>query len=199
MNKNTKSVDLFQLTKSVMRISGQNPNIKHQHMALVWHIIELSNSKMWQSSFTLYTESAMSIAGFSNAKTYNKTLLEIEELGFITILEKCINQYTKNVIEICWDKFDEAHSKQKPGISKAKDKQRPSTDSAVPCIKNNKDIIKHIKENKLFKHLEKDFFKIKLLEKSLFNELRDTYVQNSSEYNFIDQLIKNLGQQNDRN
>ncbi|MCW3805746.1 hypothetical protein [Plebeiibacterium marinum] len=189
MNKSTKSVDLFQLTKSVMRISGQNPKIKHQHMALIWYIIELSNSKMWQSSFTLYTESAMSVAGFSNSKTYNKTLLEIEELGFIIILEKCINQYTKNVIEICWGKFDEALSKQELDTSKANNKHNLSKDSAVPCIKNNKDIIKHIKENKLFKHLENDFFLNQLLEQSHFNELRDLYPVNSQEFNFINQLI----------
>ncbi len=63
MHKNTESVDLFQLTKSFMQFSGSNPIIKHQHVALMWYIIETSNSKRWQQEFALYSETAISDRG----------------------------------------------------------------------------------------------------------------------------------------
>lgn len=192
MSKNNKTVDLFQLNKALMHISGSNTQIKHQHIALIWYIIEKSNSLRWEQEFTLFTEAAMHYAGFTNGKTYNRTLNEIESLGLIKIKERCINQHTKNVIEMCWGKFDEALSKQSNSKAKATTEQGTGSDSALPCIKNNKDLIKHIKQNKLFNFLEKDFFKTQLLEKSKFKEFMECFSENSDQYAVLKNLFSNF-------
>jgi len=192
MSKGNKTVDLFQLNKALMHISGSNTKIKHQHIALLWYIIERSNSLMWQQEFKLFSETAMDHAGFTNGTTYRKTLDELQNFGFLIIKERCKNQHTKYVIKMCWSKFDEALSKQ--GISKAKatTEQSNGNDSALSCIKNNKDLIKHIKQNKLFNFLEKDFFKSQLLEKSKFKEFMECFSENSEQYAVLKNLFSNF-------
>lgn len=178
MNKDTKKLDFFQLNKAIEAFSENNPRFSSYHIALLWHILQTSNRLNWQTEFTLYTERALNLAGFSNSKTYWKALNALEKFGFIKITERSINQYTRNIIEICWRKFDEALLQQ--SISKASAQPQhcisnlPGNDSALPCIKDNIDIKKRIKDNKEFIDLiSKDYFKKNLFEKNMMKELND--------------------------
>jgi len=178
MSKDTKKLDFFQLNKAVEAFSEQNPRFSSYHIALLWHILQTSNKLNWQTEFTLYTERALNLAGFSNSKTYWKTLNSLEGFGFIEITERSINQYTQNIIKICWRKFDEALLLQRTSKASAPPQQSPSNlpgnDSALPCIKDSIDIKKRIKDNKEYTDLiSKDYFKKNLYEKNMMKELKD--------------------------
>lgn len=178
MNKDTKKLDFFQLNKAIEAFSENNPRFSSYHIALLWHILQTSNKLNWQTEFTLYTERALNLAGFSNSKTYGKALNALEEFGFIKITERSVNQYTKNIIKICWRKFDEALLQQRTSKASAPPQQSPSNlpsnDSALPCIIDSIDIKKRIKDNKEFTDfISKDLFKKNLFEKNMMKELND--------------------------
>lgn len=154
MNKDKKRLDYFQLNHAIEAFSAENPKFTSYHIALLWHILQTSNKLNWATTFTLHSERAQHLAGFVNSKTYNKTLNSLEEFGFIEFIERSTNQYTQNIIKICWDKFAKALLKQRTSKASATPNQVPSNASAPPYIK---DIKEEIKDNKEFiNHKETD-------------------------------------------
>jgi len=173
MNKDKKRLDYFQLNHAIEAFSAGNPKFTSYHIALLWSILQTSNKLNWTTTFTLYSERTQRLAGFVNSKTYNKTLNSLEEFGFIKLIERSINQYTQNIIKICWDKFAKALPKQGSSNASATPNQAPSNATAPPYIK---DIKEELKDNKEFIDLiSKDYFRKGLFEKNLMEDLKNSF------------------------
>jgi hypothetical protein len=77
--------------------------------ALYFWTIQKCNSLGWVEKFGLPTDEAMHVLGIGSYNTYKKNLLQLEEIGFIHILELSKNQWTSNIIAL--SNFDKALSK----------------------------------------------------------------------------------------
>jgi hypothetical protein len=86
----------------------ENPEkISPNHTALYFFCIEHCNRLGWKEKFGLPTTMAKEAIGIKNYKTYIKTLNDLIEFGFITLIEKSKNQYSANIIAL--SKNTEAH------------------------------------------------------------------------------------------
>jgi hypothetical protein len=74
--------------------------IKPIHSALYFWIVELNNKLYWEEVIGLPTLKSMSMIGTKTRKRYSKTLLELEEWGFIKIITKSKNQYQSHRITL---------------------------------------------------------------------------------------------------
>jgi len=77
--------------------------------ALYFWTIQKCNSLGWVEKFGLPTDEAMHVLGIGSYNTYKKNLLQLEEIGFIHIVELSKNQWTSNIIAL--SKFDKAMMK----------------------------------------------------------------------------------------
>lgn len=110
----------------------QTVKILPSHHALYNYLVHLANKMDWPETFGLPTDVTMNRTSIRNWKTYKKTLDDLEEFGFIEVIERPKNQYTSLVIALVEN--TKASQKQIP-------KQVISTDQGIA------DIIK--KPNKL--------------------------------------------------
>lgn len=114
------------------------------HTALYFFIIDHNNRLGWKKEFGLPRQMAMDAIGVKNNRTYTKVFENLEEWGFIIVLERAKNQYSANIIAL---------SNFTPATTKALDKathkheqkqipeQSDSTHSGIVPIdkpKNNK-------------------------------------------------------------
>lgn len=70
------------------------------HVALYYFTVELCNKLGWPINFQLPTTYAMAAIGLKSYKTYIKTLNDLIDFGFISMIEKSKNQHTANRIEL---------------------------------------------------------------------------------------------------
>lgn len=91
----------YELSRAWFNWSFENPEkIKPLHTALFFYIIECCNRLGWKEKFGFPSQMAMDALGVKNWRTYSKALNELEEFGFIKIIETSKNQYTANIIAI---------------------------------------------------------------------------------------------------
>lgn len=102
-----KKIDLFTINKWFLNHIRTKPQVKHYHVALFWWITEKANQSYWADSFYFPTEEAMISSGFSNWRTYSKTLLDLEKFKIIEIIEKSKNQFTPCIISPTFYKYVE--------------------------------------------------------------------------------------------
>lgn len=88
----------------------ENPErISPNHTALYFFCIEQCNRLGWKEKFGLPTSVAKETIGIKSYNTYIKTLNDLVEFGFITLIERSKNQYSSNIIAL--SNFDKALDK----------------------------------------------------------------------------------------
>lgn len=102
--------DYFKLLRDFWDFAFDNPEkIKANHCALYCFIVEHCNRLGWKSKFGLPTTMAKDAIGIRSYNTYIQTLNDLENFGFINLVEKSKNQYSSNIIAL--SNFNKASSK----------------------------------------------------------------------------------------
>lgn len=91
----------YNLSRAWFAWAFQNSEkVSPNHTALYFWCTELCNRLGWKEKFTLPTDVAKEAIGIKSYKTYIKTLHDLQEFGFIKIVQRSNNQYTANIIAL---------------------------------------------------------------------------------------------------
>jgi hypothetical protein len=94
-------MDIYKLNRAFWDFSFANPNkITPKHCAVFSFAIEHCNRLGWKEVFGFPTSMVMDATGIRSYNTYKKTLQDLVDFGFITMVEKCKNQYSSNIIAL---------------------------------------------------------------------------------------------------
>lgn len=94
-------MNVYELSRNFWDFSFENPEkIKPNHAAMYFFVIEHCNRLGWKEKFGLPTVMVKDAIGIKSYNTYIKTLNELVEFGFITMIEKSKNQYSANIIAL---------------------------------------------------------------------------------------------------
>ncbi len=93
--------DYFKLHHQIFAFAKKHTDMIHiNHIALYAWIVQKNNELFWEPIFGLPTSEAMRIVGIKDPRYYRRTLYELEEMGFIKIVEKSTNQHRANQISL---------------------------------------------------------------------------------------------------
>ena len=122
-----KEISIYEYVKDWFDFCFENPDtINPNHSALYFFILSHSNRLGWKKKFGLPTTMSMEAIGIKSYNTYIKTFNQLNEFGFINIIEKSKNQYSSNIIAL--SKFNKALDKALDKATlKHLTKQREST------------------------------------------------------------------------
>ncbi len=102
-----KEINGYELSRAWFDWCFENPEkINTNHSALYFFCIEQCNRLGWKEKFGLPTTMAKDAIGIRSYNTYIKTLRDLCEFGFITMIEISKNQYSSNIITL--SKFNKA-------------------------------------------------------------------------------------------
>lgn len=91
----------YELSRTWFDWAFENPDkISPNHGILYFFCIEQCNRLGWKEKFGLPASLAMEAIGIKSYNTYKKTLNELIEWGFITMIQKSENQYKSNIIAL---------------------------------------------------------------------------------------------------
>jgi len=90
--------------------------IKPIHTALFFFIVEHNNRLGWKKEFGLPRNMAMDAIGVKNNRTFTAAFNDLEDWGFIEVLERSTNQHSANIISL------RASVENTPAPTKALDK-----------------------------------------------------------------------------
>ena len=173
----------YELSRAWFDFSFTNPElINPNHSALYFFAIEHCNRLGWKSKFGLPTTMAMEAIGIKSYNTYKKTLTDLIEWGFITMVQKSTNQYSSNIIAL--SKIDKAPDK---ALDKALTKHTTKQSEYIKTIEPyNKEQLT-ISDSQIAES------------KELFNELKKTFLEfyklkTENEYYFTAKDANNLKQ-----
>ena len=108
----------------------ENPEkIKPNHTALYFFAIEHCNRLGWKKKYGLPSIMTMEAIGIKSHHTYMNTFNDLEEWGFINVIERSRNQYSANIIAL--SNFDKALDK---ALIKHGTKQCQSTSESIDSI-----------------------------------------------------------------
>lgn len=124
----------YELSRQIFDWGFENPEkITPTHIALYFFCIEHCNRLGWKEKFGLPTTMVKEAIGIKSYNTYIKTLNDLVEWGFITMIEKSKNQYSSNIIAL--SKFDKALNKAlDKALIKHTSKQSESTVQSIDSI-----------------------------------------------------------------
>ncbi len=127
-------MNVYDLMRSFWDWSFENPEkIKPNHSAVYFFTIEHCNRLGWKDKFGLPTTMVMEAVGIKSYNTYKKTLEDLVEWGFITMIERSKNQYSSNIVAL--SNFDKTHNKAlDKALMKHTSKQSESTDESIDSI-----------------------------------------------------------------
>ena len=136
----------YELSRNWFDFAFDNPHSVNPTMGILYfYIIEYCNRMGWKNSFSFPSNIAMDAIGVRSYNTYIKALNELENLGFIKILERSKNQYTSNIIAlVALSNFNKALDK---ALTKHDTKQRESTIQST--IQSTSSIIKQINNKQI--------------------------------------------------
>lgn len=199
--------NIYEISKNWFYYVAENVNVKAHHTHLYFFIINKWNSLFWKQQFGLPTENTMECTNIRSYKTYIKTLTELEDFGFIKIIERAKNQNTSNVIEVVknTEAMSEANTKAMLKATTQSDYQSgvQSIASIIKHINNKQYTIKHIyklkesvdlflKENldeiveekiyRKFDHLKISFEEFEKLNEEYDKETIDSVLDNIQNY-----------------
>ena len=178
--------------------------IRPIHTALFFFIIEHNNRLGWKSEFGLPRQMAMDAIGVKNNRTFTSAFTDLEDWGFIKVLERSKNQYSANIITL------NGCVKNTPATTKALDKalqkhsQKHSTGIAPIDKPINKETYKHsYSKNEFFEDWNRlrsellkkpsNLNKLARNEEPTFNELKQEYTreqfQNGLEALFRQEIV----------
>lgn len=124
----------YELSRKWFDFCFLNPEkIKPNHTALYFFAIEHCNRLGWKDKFGLPSTMTMEAIGIKSHNTYMKTFNELEEFGFIKVVERSKNQYSANIIAL--SNFDKALDKAlDKAFIKHDTKQSESTIQSIDSI-----------------------------------------------------------------
>lgn len=98
MNKELNSYDL---SRRFINFAFDNPEkINPNHYAIFFFAIEHCNRLGWKNKFGFPTMMACDAIGIKKAQTFIKYFNELEDWGFIKVVERSRNQYSANIISL---------------------------------------------------------------------------------------------------
>lgn len=104
----------YELSRQWFDFAFENPEkINPNHTAMYFFAIEHCNRLGWKEKFGFPSTMAMEAMGVKSYNTYKKTLDDLVDWGFFTMVERSKNQYSSNVIAL---------SKNDKALDKALDK-----------------------------------------------------------------------------
>jgi len=104
----------YDLSRQWFDFAFDKKECKVQHTALYLWIIELNNRLGWKAEFGLPMQATMEGLSIGNKTTYTNTLNDLEEWGFVKVVQQAKNQYQSCIIKIC-------RYENEPALSKALD------------------------------------------------------------------------------
>lgn len=120
----------YELSRIWFNWCFENPEkITPNHTALYFFCIEHCNRLGWKEKFGLPTTMAKEAIGIRSYNTYIKTLTDLVEFGFITLVEKSKNQYSSNIVAL--SNFNKAPNK---ALDKAFIKHGTKQDESIGSI-----------------------------------------------------------------
>lgn len=109
-------MNIFLLTKVWFEQQANNPNCKSGHTALYFYILDLANRLQWKAQFGLPSLQAQDTLKIASWKKYHDLLNDLEQFGFIKIVEKSKNQYTSTQISLVYAYVKNAEPHIEAGI-----------------------------------------------------------------------------------
>jgi hypothetical protein len=145
----------YDLSRDWFNWCFENPElIRPSHSAMYFFIIEHCNRLGWKPKFGLPTQMTMDAIGISNYKTFAKTFKNLQDWGFIQLLQPSKNQYSTNVIALvkntkaCTKAYTKASLKHVPKqVQSIVDINKPI--NLEPINQESKAEILHTPENPL--------------------------------------------------
>ena len=90
----------YALSKDWFEFAFESQEVRPIHTALYLYLVELNNRLCWIPVFGVPSYMTMEALNIKSHKTFIKTLNDLNEFGFIKILERSKNQYTSNSIAL---------------------------------------------------------------------------------------------------
>ena len=127
-------MNVYQLSRAWFNFSFANPTkVKPNHTAVYFFAIEHCNRLGWKRNFGLPTTMVMEAVGIRSYNTYKKTFDELEEFGFLNVIERSKNQYSSNIVALSFS--DKALDKALDNaLMKHGSKQSESTEQSIDSI-----------------------------------------------------------------
>ena len=91
----------YELSRAFINFAFDNPEkINPNHYAIYFFAIEHCNRLGWKDKFGFPTMMACDAVGIKKAQTFIKYFNDLEEWGFIKVVERSRNQYSANIISL---------------------------------------------------------------------------------------------------
>lgn len=113
----------YELSRGFVDWAFENPSkIRPIHYAVFFFAIEHCNRLGWKEEFGLPSYMVMEAIGVKKHSTFSDALKDLEDWGFVTLVQKSKNQYTANIITLnAMPKNGKAHGE---ALDKARSKHR---------------------------------------------------------------------------
>ena len=151
----------YELSRQWFDFAFENPEkINPNHTAMYFFAIEHCNRLGWKKKFGFPSTMVMEAMGVKSYNTYKKTLDDLVNWGFFTMVEKSKNQYSSNIIALsknnkaldkaldkALSKHDAKQSESKESIDKQLNKQtknnitKPSKSDLIEYFSERGDMI----------------------------------------------------------
>jgi hypothetical protein len=90
----------YSLTRRWFDFAFEHKEAKVQHTALYLWIVELNNRLGWKSEIGVPTQATMDGLSIGNKQTYYSALRDLEQWGFIRIVEAARNQFSSTIVSV---------------------------------------------------------------------------------------------------
>jgi predicted amino acid-binding ACT domain protein len=95
------SMNSYDLSRGFINFAFDNPEkISPNHYAIYFFAIEHCNRLGWKSKFGLPTMMVCDAVGIKKPQTFIKYFNDLEDWGFIDVVERSKNQYSANIISL---------------------------------------------------------------------------------------------------
>ena len=95
------SMNSYDLSRGFINFAFDNPEkISPNHYAIYFFAIEHCNRLGWKSKFGLPTMMVCDAVGIKKPQTFIKYFNDLEDWGFIKVVERSRNQYSANIISL---------------------------------------------------------------------------------------------------
>jgi hypothetical protein len=95
------SMNSYDLSRGFINFAFDNPEkISPNHYAIYFFAIEHCNRLGWKSKFGLPTMMVCDAVGIKKPQTFIKYFNDLEDWGFIKVVERSRNQYSANIINL---------------------------------------------------------------------------------------------------
>lgn len=180
----SKQLTGYELSRQLFDFAFERPKCKVQHIALFLWIVELSNRLGWKKQFGLPTNASMEGLSIGDKRTYLSALKDLQQWGFIKIVQEAKNQFQSCIIEICHSRITTADTTANvtaldSAVIRHSNDTNSATRSGTTTI--DKQVNKETKKSKT----NKTYGEGAILEESaFFNELKTIWFKHHPKWQF---------------